>query len=162
MKPQENAMPASLLEWMELFSYIATVVGIPLALTTFVYQERKERQSEQEEIYDKLMEHYSNIQGMLFECPELDVHDKPLQNPEDARRQRILYEMLASLFERAFILLYGETDPAYRRMWNSWNDYIEIWVTRPNFLAVLPALMKGEDADFVAFMAQRTGLPLKP
>ena len=157
----KNLMPGSLMEWMELLSYVATVIGIPLALATFVRQEGKERQSEQEEIYDKLMDHYSNIQTKLFEYPELDIHDRPLQNLEDARRQRILYEMLATLFERAFILLYGEADPAYQRMWNSWNDYIEMWIKRPNFLAVLPALMVGEDVDFVAFLAQKTGLPLK-
>lgn len=154
-------MPANFLELMELLSYIATVVGIPLAIVTFIYQEKKERQSEQEEIYDKLMDHYSEIQEKLFEHPELDHHDTPLSDPEAARRQGILYEMLVSLFERAFILLYGETDPAYRRMWNSWTDYIEIWVSRPNFRAALPGMMRGEDPDFTMFMSKATGLDLQ-
>lgn len=145
---------------MELLSYIATTVGIPLAIVTFIHQEKKERQSEQEEIYDKLMGHYSEIQEKLFEYPELDQHDRPLTDPEAARRQQILYEMLVSLFERAFILLYGETDPAYRRMWNSWIDYIEIWSIRPNFRAALPRLMRGEDPDFIDFMTTATGMNL--
>lgn len=155
-------MPANLLEWMEFLSYVATIVGIPLAIATLIYQNRKELQVEQEEIYDKLMEHYASVQTKLFEHPELDQHDRPLANPEDSRRQRILYEMLVSLFERAFILLHGEPDPAYRRMWNSWHDYIDSWVRQPNFRAALPYLMTGEDPAFVAFMAQATGLPLKP
>jgi hypothetical protein len=154
-------MPVNFLELMELLSYIATVVGIPLAILTFIHQERKERQSEQEEIYDKLMDHYSEIQEKLFEYPELDQHKTPLEDPEACRRQQILYEMLVSLFERAFILLYGETDPAYQRMWNSWTDYIAIWSSRPNFRAGLPDMMRGEDADFVAFMAKATGMDLK-
>jgi hypothetical protein len=70
--------------------------------------------------------------------------------------------MLVSLFERAFILLYEETKPTYQRMWNSWNDYINLWVKYPNFRAVLPELMKGEDPAFVSFMAKITSLPLKP
>jgi hypothetical protein len=156
------AMPMNFLEWMELFSYVATVVGIPLAIVVFLYQERKERQAEQEEIYDKLMEHYSQIQTKLFENPELDQHERPLDQPENIRRQRIIYDMLSSLFERAFILLYGETDPAYRRMWNSWNDYIETWIGRPNFREALPDLMRGEDPAFVAYMAKLTGLKLAP
>lgn len=155
-------MPETFLEIMELLSYIATVVGIPLAILTFIIQERKERQSEQEEIYDKLMEHYSNIQEKLFEYPELDEHDAPIFDPEAARRQAILYEMLVSLFERAFILLYGETDPNYQRMWNSWMDYIELWSRRPNFRTALPRLMVGEDPHFVAFMAKVTQMALKP
>ncbi|HEY8190019.1 MAG TPA: hypothetical protein VIF12_04995 [Micavibrio sp.] len=155
-------MPTNFLEFMELLSYIATVIGIPLAIATFILQEKKERQSEQEEIYDKLMGHYSEIQEKLFEYPELDQHDVMITDPEAARRQQILYEMLVSLFERAFILLYGETDPAYRRMWNSWLDYIDIWASRPNFRAVLPTMMRGEDPYFTHFMAEITGLDLKP
>lgn len=150
------------LEFMEFLSYVATVVGIPLALGTFIMQERKERQNEQEEIYDKLMAHYTGIQEKLFQFPELDVHDKPLANPEDARRQHILYQMVVSLFERAYILLANETDPEYRRMWNSWEDYIREWIRHPNFCEALPRLMEGEDKDFVAYMAAISNLPLKP
>lgn len=146
---------------MELLSYIATVIGIPLAIVMFMTQEDKERQAEQEEIYDKLMEHYSNIQDKLFEYPEIDQHDTEIIDPEAARRQKIVYEMLISLFERAFILLYGETDPAYKRMWNSWNDYIEMWAKRPNFRAALPNMMLGEDQKFTTFMSKVTGLNLK-
>ena len=153
-------MHLTFLEFMELLSYIATVIGIPLALMTFIHQEKKERQSEQEEIYDKLMEHYSEIQEKLFEYPELDQHEIPLTDPEANRRQQILYEMLVSLFERAFILLYGETDPAYQRMWNSWLDYIDIWASRPNFRAALPIMMRGEDRDFADFMTIATGMNL--
>jgi hypothetical protein len=155
-------MPVGFLQWMELLSYVATVIGIPLAIVIFIYQERKERQNEEEEIYDDLMEHYADIQEKLFEHPELDQHDKPLANGEDMRRQRILYDMLVSLFERAYILLYEETKPAYQRMWNSWNDYINLWAKYPNFRMALPELMKGEDPAFVSFMAKVTGLPLKP
>lgn len=150
------------LEFMEFLSYVATVVGIPLALGTFIMQERKERQNEQEEIYDKLMAHYTGIQEKLFQFPELDVHDKPLANAEDARRQHILYQMVVSLFERAYILLASETDPEYRRMWNSWEDYIREWIRHPNFCEALPRLMEGEDKDFVAYMAAISNLPLKP
>lgn len=155
-------MAYTFLEFMELLSYVATVVGIPLAIWTFIIQERKERQSEQEEIYDQLMDHYDDIREKLFEHPELDQHDAPLPDPESQRRQRILYEMLISLFERAFILLQGETSPAYQRMWNSWIDYIQYWSNLPNFRAALPDMVRGEDQHFVAFLAKATGLSLKP
>lgn len=155
-------MAYTVLEWLELLSYLATVIGIPLAVGTFIFQEKKERQSEQEEIYDKLMGHYTEIQNKLFEYPELDFHDAPLSDPEKARRQLILYEMLISLFERSFILLEYEKDPVYQRMWNSWVDYIRVWIARPNFRAALPELMKGEDPDFVAYMSELSGIELMP
>ncbi len=150
------------LEFMEFLSYVATVVGIPLATMTYILQEKKERQNEQEEIYDKLMGHYTVIQEKLFNFPELDIHDKDLKNVEDVRRQYILYQMVVSLFERAYILLASETDPAYQRMWNSWEDYIRDWIKHPNFRAALPRLMEGEDKDFVAYIAGLSQLPLKP
>lgn len=149
------------LELMELLSYIATVVGIPLAVGTFILQEKKERQNEQEEIYDKLMGHYAEIQEKLFEYPELDMHTAPSTDPETQRRQLILYEMLISLFERSYILLESEKEPEYQRMWNSWVDYIETWLAKPNFVLALPQLMKGEDPHFVAYVAKLTGLDLK-
>lgn len=152
----------TLLEWMELLSYVATVIGIPLALAIFLFQERKERRIEQQEIYDKLMAHYSDIQEKLFEHPELDVHDVALGHSEDERRQYILYEMVVSLFERSFILLHGESDPEYLRMWNSWVDYIKQWLLRENFRKALPRLMEGEDPDFVAYMGTLSKLDLKP
>lgn len=155
-------MPTDFLTWMELLSYIATVVGIPLALFVFMFEEKKERQAEQEEIYEKLMDHYARIQEKLFEYPELDQHDRPLTDSENARRQYILYEMLISLFERSFILLYGESDPAYRRMWNSWEDYMAQWLAHPNFRTALPRLMQGEDPGFVAYVSRSTGLDLHP
>jgi hypothetical protein len=150
------------LEFMEFLSYVATVIGIPLATVTYILQEKKERQNEQEEIYDKLMGHYTVIQEKLFEFPELDVHDKTLNNFEDARRQYILYQMVVSLFERAYILLASEDDPAYQRMWNSWEDYIREWIKHPNFRAALPRLMEGEDKFFVDYIAGLSQLPLKP
>ena len=155
-------MPETFLDWFEFLSYVATVVGIPMALFVFMFEERKQRQAAQEEIYDKLMEHYSRIQEKLFEHPELDQHDAPLPDAEAARRQYILYEMVVSLFERSFILLAGERDPAYRRMWNSWEDYIGEWTARPNFRAALPRLIKGEDPDFAAYLSRKTGLDLTP
>lgn len=70
--------------------------------------------------------------------------------------------MLINLFERAFILLYGEKELAYRRMWNSWEDYIKLWISRPNFIEMLPTLVEGEDPDFVAYMGRLANLELKP
>ena len=47
-------------------------------------------------------------------------------------------------------------------MWNWWKDYIKVWISRPNFIEMLPALVAGEDADFVAYMGRLSNLELKP
>jgi hypothetical protein len=151
-----------ILEFFEFMSYVATIIGIPLAIWVFIHEEKKERQSEQEEIYDKLMDHYDHILGRLFEHPDIDQHNKPLADAELMRQQKLLYEMLINLFERAFILLYDEKEEAYRRMWHSWEDYIALWVHRPNFNEMLPDLVKGEDPYFVNYIARLANISLKP
>ena len=42
------------LEWLEALSYIVTVVGLPFAIAVFLYEQRRERQNEEEEIYQRL------------------------------------------------------------------------------------------------------------
>ncbi len=154
-------MNIDVLNWFEFLSYLATIIGVPVAIWAFMREEEKERQNEQEEIYDKLMDHYDDILARLFEHPDIDQHEAPLDNAELKRQQKILYEMLVTLFERAFILLYGERDTAYKRMWNSWEDYMRHWVAKANFREALPELMLGEDAEFVSYMSRLSGMPLR-
>ena len=154
--------PEGFADFTTVIANLTLILGVPITLLAFIYQEKKERESEQEEIYDKLMEHYANIQDKLFKHPEIDDHMNLLPDAEDSRRQRIVYEMLVSLFERAYILLADERDPNYQRMWNSWLDYINLWVGRSNFRQALPEMMRGEDPDFVRFMAKLSRLDLKP
>ena len=48
----------SLHEILEMLSYLVTIVGLPLALLTFVLEQRKERQNEEEEIFQRLSDEY--------------------------------------------------------------------------------------------------------
>jgi len=38
------------------------------------------------------------------------------------------------------------------RRWASWEDYMREWCARPEFRAAVPALIGGEDPDFVAYL----------
>ncbi len=44
----------STMETWELLSYIVTVFGLPMAIAIFVYEQRKERDNEDEEVYQIL------------------------------------------------------------------------------------------------------------
>ena len=70
-------------------------------------------------------------------------------NDEQKERQYIIFAMLISLFERAYLLLYEDTmSPKQARRWNSWDDYMHEWCRRKDFCAVLDRLLHGEDEDF--------------
>ena len=44
------------IEFWELGSYVVTVIGLPLAICVFLYEQRKERENEEEEVYQLLSE----------------------------------------------------------------------------------------------------------
>ncbi len=143
----------SALEYWELASYVVTVVGFPFAIAVFMLEQRKERQNEDEEIYQELSDEYANFSKLLLENADLRLMSKDLPasnfNEEQLERKKIIFDILISLFERAFILVYeDEMSPQTRRLWTTWEDYIRSWCLRQDFRSALPELLQGEDPDF--------------
>jgi hypothetical protein len=141
---------------IEQGSYLVTVVGLPFAIWVFLSQQRKERENEEEEAYLLLSASYNEFLKLVLANPDLKLRTGTLvANLDDEQRERrvVIYEMLISLFERAYLLLY-EPDMAGRqlRRWNSWEDYMREWCRREDFRVLLPRLLQGEDPEFAAFI----------
>jgi hypothetical protein len=142
----------------ELLSYVVTVVGLPLAIFVFLYEQRKERDNEEEEVYQLLSDSYQDFLRIALANPDLRLFaeaETPALSPEQRERMVIVFNMLISLFERAYLLLYeeGMNDRQLRR-WRSWEDYMREWCQRADFRALLPRLLQGEDPAFVAYIQQ--------
>ncbi len=150
----------SLATW-ELLSYIVTVVGLPLAITVFLFEQRKERENEEEEVYQLLSDNYQDFLKVALNNPDLRLFSNDVTlplNEEQKERQLIIFAMLISLFERAYLLLYDDgMSPKQARRWHSWKDYIVEWCDKPRFRASLPALLRGEDPDFVRYVERIAG-----
>lgn len=146
------------LESWELLSYIVTVVGLPLAIFVFLYEQRKERENEDEEVYQLVSDNYQDFLRIALENPDLRLFSAEAVeglNDEQRERQLIIFTMLMSLFERAYLLLYDENmSPKQARRWNSWEDFIIEWCRKPHFRALLPQLLHGEDPGFVRYLRQ--------
>ncbi|MGE0190150.1 MAG: hypothetical protein AB7Q04_12805, partial [Steroidobacteraceae bacterium] len=72
---------------------------------------------------------------------------------EQKERKHIIFELLMSLFERAFILVHEDNmNKQTQRLWQSWDDYIRFWLKRDDFRQNLTTLLSGEDPDFVNYM----------
>jgi hypothetical protein len=144
------------LETWELLSYVVTVVGLPLAIGVFLYEQRKERENEDEEVYQLLSDNYQDFLKVALEHPELGLFSRG-GNRELTSEQRektfIVFNMLISLFERAYLLLYddGMTTKQARR-WRSWEDYMREWCQRSDFREHLPRLLLGEDPEFIQYL----------
>lgn len=149
----------SVLEWFELSSYLVTIFGLPFAIWAFLREQRKERENEDEEGWQQLSDAYNEFLKLVLANPDLKLRTEtgcPDLNDEQRERMRVIYEMLVSLFERAYILLYNEDEMAGRqsRRWNSWEDYMREWCRRRDFHNLLPELLRGEDASFAAYIGK--------
>jgi hypothetical protein len=143
-------------ESWELASYIVTVVGLPLAIAVFLYEQRKERENEDEEAYQLLSDAYTDFLKLVLDNPDLQLRTRthiPNLTADQRERMMVLYEILIALFERAYLLAYEENMPARkRRRWLSWEDYMREWCSRADFRDALDTMLQGEDADFAAYI----------
>lgn len=142
----------------ELLSYIVTVFGLPLAIYAFIREQRKERENEDEEVYQLLTGDYTDFLRLVMDNPDLKLRSQTqTRDLSDEQRERVLvmFEILVSLFERAYILSYDEKmSHKQRRRWLSWEDFMLEWCQREDFRQLLPRLLQGEDPDFAAYILQ--------
>lgn len=140
----------------ELMSYVVTVIGLPMAIGVFIYEQRKEREHEEDAVYQLLSDNYQEFLKVALRHPDLRIfanEETPALSEEQRERMFIIFSMLISLFERAYLLLHEEnmSDKQLRR-WRSWEDYMGEWCNRADFRAALPALLLGEDPEFSGYI----------
>ena len=144
------------MEMWELLSYVVTVFGLPLAIFVFLYERRKELENDEEEVYQLLSDNYQDFLKVALEHPDLrlfSLDETPMMTDEQKEQMLIIFSMLISLFERAYLLLYEEDmTPPQKRRWSSWEDYMREWCGRADFRSRLDSLLQGEDPDFATYM----------
>jgi hypothetical protein len=155
-------------DW-ELASYVVTTLALPFAILVFAWEQRKERDNEDEEAYQLLSNAYTDFLKVVLAHPDLRLRTRePLPDPSPEQRERMLviFDMLISLFERAYLVAYKQDmSEAEARRWNSWDDYMREWCQREDFHNALPLLLRGEDPafqDYIRRVADEEGGALIP
>ena len=143
----------------EMLSYIVPVIGLPFAIAVFLWEQRRERQQEDEEIYQRLSDEYTNFMKLVLENADLRLLRR--EGPEvqlsleQKERRFAIFNVLVALFERAYLLVHEEEmDQQTRRMWQSWEDYMREWCRRPEFREALEEMLGGEDPEFAECIRQ--------
>lgn len=143
------------MNFQELFQLLANIVtffGLPLAIYTFIIEQRKERDNEDEEIFQALSDAYIDFLKLVLQHPDLKLRTQAATlglTEEQKERMQVLFEILISLFERAYVIAYSDDmSPQQRRRWHSWDDFMREWCRRDDFKTALPHLLQGEDANF--------------
>ncbi|QIE46011.1 hypothetical protein G5B38_11005 [Pseudohalocynthiibacter aestuariivivens] len=139
--------------WLEALSYVVTILGFPAAILVIVREERLRRENEENELHRELSAEYDNFLRLVMDNADLLLMSKySLPEPlTDEQRERtdIIFRILISLFEKAYIILYEDgMEGRARRRWLSWEDDMVEWCARDDFRAALPHLLEGEDDAF--------------
>ena len=143
-------------DFWEYASFVVTALALPFAIVFFAWEQRKERDNEEEEGYQLLSNAYIDFLKVVLAHPDLRLRSsEPLCDPSAEQRERthVIFDMLVSLFERAYLVAYkpSMSDTEARR-WNSWDDYMHEWCDREDFRAALPVLLRGEDPEFQRYL----------
>jgi hypothetical protein len=75
------------LPWLEALSYLVTIVGLPLAIVVFVLDRRRDRQTDEEEIYPRLSGEYADFMRLVSTTP-ICVHAQARRPQVSARNSR--------------------------------------------------------------------------
>ncbi|MFN0186205.1 MAG: hypothetical protein ACKVQR_20520 [Aquabacterium sp.] len=158
----------NLRDTLELASFAITVVGLPFAIWVFMRQQRAERENEEEAAYLHLADTYNDFLKVVLANSDLQLRTaSALPNPTHEQRERMLviFDMLISLFERAYLVAWKPAmSDSEQRRWNSWDDYMREWCRREDFANALPFLLRGEDPAFQRYIqrvaAEESGRPV--
>lgn len=96
-------------ETWELLSFIVTVIGLPLAIIVFLWEQRRERNNEEEEEYQLLADAYNDFLKVVLDNPDLRLRSHgTISNltADQEERMLVIFDMLISLFERAYLVEY--------------------------------------------------------
>ena len=143
-------------EIAELVYHLAAPASLLAAAYFFVREQRRARRNEEVAIYQGLLDRYADFVARVADNADLGLlssspAESPL-TPEQKERRRALFDLLITLFERAFVLVREGDGRARERYWPPWEAFVRRWCRREDFRAALPELLDGTDAEFQTFM----------
>lgn len=156
---------------LENLSFIATLIGVPILLFSYMTSLADEARRRELGTYDSLESAYVDFQRLAVQHPRLDVADSPIRgeieplNPAEQAQRDTLFMILFSLFERAFLMYrpgpLGGLFVGRRRwlQWKGWESYMLRYLERPacraawfNHEPPRPDVRQDFDDDYERFM----------
>ena len=142
---------------LELISYAAVILGVPVALTQYIRATRKEQRDREYGTYDALDEKYLQFQRLCLAHSRLDVWDIPDPkrqelSPQELKQECLLFTILFAIFERAFLMYSDMSSEVKRRQWQGWDKYIRAYCSRTNFRDAWKVSGSTFDTDFEEYM----------
>lgn len=140
--------------WLDIASKAVVILGLPVGLFQYARTKKKEKRDREYGTYNALDLQYIEFQKLCLEHSDLNIFDvaddpAPKLTPKQAKEELILFTMLFSIFERAYLLYQSERSD----QWHGWESYINSYCQRENFLRAWEISGKTFDTNFEAYMA---------
>lgn len=142
----------------EFLSYVTAILGVPIALVIYFKKARKERLDREYGTYNALDDKYLEFLNICLNHPDLDIYhikDKGQKySKEQKKRELIIFELLISILERAYLMYRDQGSRVKKDQWMGWNQYMKDWLNRPNFRKAWKKLGNQWDVNFQEHMSQ--------
>lgn len=150
-------MSKTLLDVLQGLGNLVIILGFPLAYFQYLVAKRREKRDREYGTYNALDEKYLEFQRLCLERPYLNIFDIPDDNPKpltdvEKKEELILYTMLFSIFERAFLLYSDQKSYIKKKQWVGWDSYIKSYCKRAEFISAWKISGNTFDSDFEEFM----------
>jgi hypothetical protein len=142
---------------------LVTICGLPFAIAAFRQSTKKEQLDREYGTYNSLDEKYVEFLSLSINHPELDIFETPMDRPPELSPSQIIqqlagFNILFSIFERAYLMYKGERNEVRERQWAGWQDSIGRYTGRANFKNAWKVCGNGFDTDFQRFLQNQYGL----
>lgn len=147
----------SVADILDILVKIAQLVGIPVGIVVYGLNKRRERLDREYGTYNALDEKYVEYLKLCLDNPDLDVADVPNERmgpltPDQQHRELVMFSILLSIMERAYLMYQDKSDGIRRTQWEGWSAYVSDWSRRPNFARAAPALSQEFDRRFYEYL----------
>src|ERR1041385_6040711 len=153
--------------YLDVILRLSQLIGIPIAIGLYVYNKQKERREREYATYNALDDKYIDYLKLCLANPHLDVADLPKRvvgqlSNEQQHREKLVFGVLVSILERAYLMYGTESEEIKARQWKGWERYLMDWCGRANFVNYVNELPTGFDAEFVTYLKKTLKENCKP
>lgn len=150
-------MNQQVLDYLQAITNLFVILGLPVAFIQYKVTKRKEKRDREYGTYNALDEKYLEYQQLCLQYPYLNIFDIPDKKPatlneEQKKEELILFTMLFSIFERAYLLYTDHYSHIKKKQWIGWDTYIKSYCERDNFLSAWKISGSTFDTEFEKYM----------
>jgi hypothetical protein len=143
----------------QIIQYLVFIIGIPITIYKYITSKKREQHDREYGTYDALDREFKDYSKLCLEHPDLDVAGYPNEHPpsytpEQKKQEHIMFSILCSLFERAYLMFKDSTSAAKKRRWAGWIAYFNDFSTRKNFQSWWKQYGGEYDTEFVDYFQQ--------